>query len=415
MLKIARIWLVAAVLLVGIGGAGEAAPVAGSDTIAISPEVTHVAFGQTFSVDVRIAGPDLVVASDVSIPFDTSYLTGSAVTSGGAFSGYFINGSDLPSGKIQFAGGTFGSVTPPFTHATLTFVATQKLGVTPLAFTLSQTTIESVSGSVMSGAYDGQVTVGPNVSLNRSAATVAGCGSATVDLLLSAVDSAKSADVTLTYDATKLVVVDQDASTPGTQIAALNGFLKPDTVTANLACNALDPLIPACDTPAEVGTLHYAATQAAAPWATGSGAIARITFRPVGNGASALDIKTSQVLNNVGAAVAHTESDSSLQASALGAPSVTTGKISATTARLSWGAVGSAQAYRVYRKTAPYGAAAEPAYAATAALQWDDTGALGSTAQEYYYFVKAACSDGFAPNATSNQAGAFDYGLVKGS
>lgn len=393
------------------------APQAGTDTITISPQTINVAFGQTFTVDVRIEGATPVISCDVAIPFDTTYLTGNSITKSGKLDGYWIDQSDLPNGKILFgAGSSFGNqAVPPFTHATLSFTAGQKLGATHLNFDLANTTIAASSGNVMGGAVNGVVIVGPNVSLSRSADTVAGCTPVTVDIMLNSVTNAKSADVTVRFDPTKLAVVDQDTGTAGTQIAALSTFLKADTVTANTACNALEPSNPACDTQAEAGTIHYAASQAASPWATGSGAIARITFRPVGDGTSALDITGAALANSSGASIAHTETGSSLTATALGAPGISIAAYSASTARLSWGTVSGAQAYRIYRKPAPYTAPAEPATDSTAALYWDDTSALSTAGQQFFYNVKAACTDGSASPAASNQSAAFTFALVKGS
>ena len=86
----------------------------------------------------------------------------------------------------------------------------------------------------------------------------------------------------------------------------------------------------------------------------------------------------------------------------------------ATTARLSWSAIAQAATYRVFRATAPYFAPAEPAFGFTTGLAYEDPTALGSTAQEYFYIVKSACSDGFT-GGDSNRTGAWDYDLIPGS
>lgn len=387
------------------------------DVLAIRSATKTVAMGETFTVDVKIEGTLPVVGGDVQILFDTTYLEGVSVADGGALSDNWLDNSDLANGLIWFSGGVLNSsVTPDFTFATLTFKAKQQLVTTDLTFNLTETHLEGTAGSVLSGALDGQVTVSEaDVSINPAAATVAGCEKVTADLWLNYAANAKSADVTLTFDPALLTVVDEDTGTAGTQIAALSGFLQADTVSANKACNTLDLADPDCDTLAEVGTIHFAASQAAAPWATGSGAIARITFRPVGDGPSTLEITSSTVLNGLDAAITHTETDGSLAATALAAPTAAIAKLSSTTARLSWGTTPLAEAYAIYRQTAPYYTPSGAGDATTAALQWDDTSALGSTAAEYYYYVKAACTDGWTGPGQSGHLGAFDFGLVPGN
>jgi hypothetical protein len=150
----------------------------GMDTIAVRPETKTVAPGETFTLDVKIEGPDLVVGSDVQILFDTQYLEGVSVVNSGVLNSYFIDNSDLPAGKIWFGGGKLTPVAPPFTFATLTFKAKSTVGITNLPFSLAETFVEGMYGSVLGGAIDGEVTVAdPNVSVSLAAAEVTGCGS----------------------------------------------------------------------------------------------------------------------------------------------------------------------------------------------------------------------------------------------
>jgi hypothetical protein len=254
-----------------------------------------------------------------------------------------------------------------------------------------------------------------SVSLVRASPNVQGCALTTVDVWVNNVVAAYGVDVRINYDPTKLMVIDQDQYSYGTQIQPLSGFMKPDFVMRQVACNALDPADPFCDEAAEVGTIWYAFTQVnPTQEVSGSGAIARITFRAVGAGLSPLDFFYSKMSDRNGITIPNTETDSELTAAPLADPVVTIGKLNATTARLSWSGVASAATYRIFRATAPYFTPAEPAFGFTSGFSYEDSNALGSTAQEYFYIVKSACADGYT-SAGSNRTGAWDYDLVPGS
>ncbi len=254
-----------------------------------------------------------------------------------------------------------------------------------------------------------------SVSLARSSPNVQGCQLTTVDVWVNNVVAAYGVDVRISYDPAKLMVIDQDVYSYGTQIQPLNGFMKPDFIMRQVACNALDPADPFCDEAAEVGTIWYAFTQVnPTPEVSGSGAIARITFRAVGAGLSPLDFFYSKMSDRNGVTIPNTETDSELTAAPLADPVVAIRQLDATTARLSWTSVTDASTYRVFRATAPYFTPAEPAFGFTSGLTYEDPNALGSTAQEYFYIVKSACADGYT-SAGSNRTGAWDYDLVPGS
>lgn len=81
-------------------------------------------------------------------------------------------------------------------------------------------------------------------------------------------DGLYGADVRLSFDTTIAQIVDADPNTPDTQIQPLDGFLKPDFVARRVGDNV-------------TGQIWYAANQIyPTPPATGSGALARITFQP---------------------------------------------------------------------------------------------------------------------------------------
>ena len=254
-----------------------------------------------------------------------------------------------------------------------------------------------------------------SVTLVRSSPSVQGCGLTTVDIWLNDVAAAYAADVRVKYDPATLAVVDANPSMDGTQIQPLNGFMKPEFVIRQISCNALDPADPLCDDPAEVGTIWYSFTQLnPTPPVSGSGALARITFRAVGPGLTPLDLTYAKVGDRNGVAIPVTQGDSELTAAPLAAPTVSISKLNDTTARLGWTAIGTAATYRIFRNSAPYFSPAEPAFGFTSGLSFEDTSALGSTAAEYFYIVKSACSDGYA-SAGSNRTGAWDYDLIPGS
>lgn len=254
----------------------------------------------------------------------------------------------------------------------------------------------------------------PGVSLTRSAPTVQGCNFVTVDIWINEVTSLYGADVRIRFDPALVQVVDQESAAAGTQIQPFNDFLKTDWVIRKNACNALDPADELCNDPAEVGTIWYAATALnPTPPVSGSGAIARITFRAVSAGVSPLTITYTKLSDREGVQIENIETDGDLDALPLAAPVVTITKESAEAIHLNWPRVTDAGNYRVYRAVEPYFTPAEPFFGQTTGRIYGDDEALGSTAQEYYYVVRAACPDGF-PGGDSNRTGAFDFDLVAG-
>jgi hypothetical protein len=265
---------------------------------------------------------------------------------------------------------------------------------------------------VQAGAAPDAPDLATTVSLQRSAEAVQGCGTATVDIWINGVTGLYGADVRVRFDPTMLQVVDANASTPFVQIQALGGFLQTNFVIKKLACNALEPTNPDCDEPEEVGMIWYADSQInPTPPVSGSGAIARITFRGLAAGASNLTIIYHKLSNNNGVEIPASASDNTLGAVAPAMTSVNIAWPTATTARLSWDAAAGVANYNIYRDSAPYFTPVAPPFTTTAALSYDDLNALGSTTAEYYYVVRSSCSNGFESLA-SNRTGAFDYDLL---
>lgn len=92
-----------------------------------------------------------------------------------------------------------------------------------------------------------------------------------------------AADVRLAFDPAVIEVVDADSEKDGTQIEPLDGFLSPDWVLRDTADNAN-------------GTAWYAATQMnpSRP-VTGTGDLARITFRGLKRGTSGVTVQYRKI------------------------------------------------------------------------------------------------------------------------
>jgi len=250
------------------------------------------------------------------------------------------------------------------------------------------------------------------VTLKAASPTVVGCAAVRVEIWVNDVANLYAADVHVLFDPALLQVVDADAAAPGTQIEPVYSFLNPGFIIKRVACNAADPGNPDCPVG---GKVWYSATQLNPTLpANGSGPIAAFTLVGRAEGLSTLDISYQKLSSPTGQEVPASEVDSSIAVAPPAPPQVTITKVGSTTARLAWPAVLGTAEYRIYRASLPYFAPAEPPYHTTAALFYDDTGALGSDAVEYYYFVKAACSSGFT-SPVSIHTGAFDFALVRGS
>jgi hypothetical protein len=217
-------------------------------------------------------------------------------------------------------------------------------------------------------------------------------------------------DVKVTFDPSVLQVVDADPGATGVQITPLSGFLKPDFVVKKIACNSASATDPDCAT---AGRIWYAATQTlpSAP-ANGSGALAAIDFVGASAGLSSLQIVYSEPVDSQGNLIPATTTNAQLAANPPAAPAVTVSLPSPTTPRLSWAAIPGAGTYRVYRNAAPYFSPAEPPYASTAQLFYEDSGAAGDPQTHHFYVVKSVCGNGLASSG-SNRTGEFEYGLIK--
>lgn len=122
----------------------------------------------------------------------------------------------------------------------------------------------------------------------------------TVDIYIQDVTALYGADVRLSFDAARMQVVDADPNIPGTQIQPLYDFMTPGFVIKKEANNS-------------AGTIWYAATQLnPSPPVSGSGPLARITFRAVASGSFPLPVTSAQLSAAGGIPIAVTTMDCSV-------------------------------------------------------------------------------------------------------
>jgi hypothetical protein len=127
------------------------------------------------------------------------------------------------------------------------------------------------------GMDDALVRCEPAVALGPATATLA------VDIYVEDVVDLYGADIRLLFDTTYAQVVDADPFAPGVQIQPLAGFLSPDFVIRREADNS-------------TGLIWYAVTQInPSPPASGSGALARVTFQPQSTAAFTMPVTNHQL------------------------------------------------------------------------------------------------------------------------
>lgn len=119
-----------------------------------------------------------------------------------------------------------------------------------------------------------------------------------VDIYVQDVSGLYSADLLLLFDPAILQVVDMDAGVAGVQIEPRDELLKPDFVIKRKACNVADPGDMECSV---AGRIWYSAAQTnPTPPATGSGALASVTFRAVASGTSSLTMQGGNLYGDGG-------------------------------------------------------------------------------------------------------------------
>ena len=227
---------------------------------------------------------------------------------------------------------------------------------------------------------------GTTITLSPSSGTITACATIQVDIWVNDVVDLYAGDFQLTFDPTKLEVVDAIPG-PGVQIEPLDGFLWPDWVLRNTVDNG-------------AGTIWYAASHfnPRGP-VSGSGAVARITLRALGGGTPVLGwydtLSATKLSTREGVEIPATPVAQSLTTVPPPEPTLSIAKLTTTTARLSWTGVTGIAEYHLYRDTAPYFTPGGTPYQTRTGLSYDDAGALGNPATNYYYVVRSSCDNGF--------------------
>jgi hypothetical protein len=139
---------------------------------------------------------------------------------------------------------------------------------------------------------------GAQIWLDPATLDLAPGGVGTLDIRVENVTQLAGAEVNLTFDSALLEVMDADPSTEGTQIAH-GDFLSPDFVVQNAA----DPAI---------GTVGYAiACMPLDKAVSGSGVLARITFRALAEGETLVTVRSALLADKQRQPIA-VETDSSV-------------------------------------------------------------------------------------------------------
>lgn len=251
----------------------------------------------------------------------------------------------------------------------------------------------------------GAAPMATTMTLSPSNATIHACEVIEVEVWVNDVNDLYGAEVHLTFDPAIIEVIDVDGAAPGVQVA--NGGLLQEPIFA--AINQADN---------SAGTIRFAATQLypTAP-ASGSGALIVITLRAKSEGVSDLAFTFSRLATrDTDELPVSLTTDGDVTTIPPASPTLSIGKLSPTTARLSWSAVTGVFGFDLFRDPAPYFTPSGTPFQSIAdpLLSYDDGTALGNVATNYYYVGKAVCENGFA-SAAANRVGEFDYALFPGS
>jgi hypothetical protein len=148
---------------------------------------------------------------------------------------------------------------------------------------------------------------GPTINIDPASAQVAIDGTVDVNVVIADVTGLYSASVDLTFDQTKLEVVDADPGRAGVQIftGTFPGPSEgPSDVTSNVADNT-------------AGTISYDVTLLNdAPAVSGSGTLATIRFRGTASGTSPIALGTANLWDGSNQPIANTVADGQVQVAA---------------------------------------------------------------------------------------------------
>lgn len=234
-------------------------------------------------------------------------------------------------------------------------------------------------------------------SLTPDPLTIVGCEVVPVTVRINDVTNLYGADVLLTFDPNVLEVVDADGNSGnGIQVENAGMLSERIWVARNEADNT-------------AGTARYVVTLLnPAPPVTGSGDFIRIYFRAKAAGTSTLHFSYTKLAAPGGVELPSTATDGSAITTAPNAATVTISRLNSTTARLSWPTVAGVDGYHIYSDTIPYFTPTGAPIATVTAGPYDDVGALGNIATNYFYVIRSACTNGFE-SVNSNRVGEFDY------
>ena len=387
----------------------------GATTITLQPSTATIQGCETIQVEIWINDVADLYGADVRLSFDPAVLevvdadadplNGVQVENGGFLVPPLytvLNEADNTAGTIKYAATQLNPTPAANGSGVLAIIRfkAKATGSSDLHFTYTK--LANRDGTEISATpTDGSITAIATISI-AGASTIQGCETSQVEIWINNVADLYGADVRLSFDPAVLEVVDADAGEPGIQIEN-GGFLVPPLYTAlNEADNA-------------AGTIKYAATQLnPTPPANGCGILAIVTFRAKTAGSSDLDFTYTKLADRDGNTLPATPADGSVSTVAPSTPTLSIARLNSTTARLSWTASAGVAEYRLYRDTTPYFTPTDTPHHATSNLSYDDAGALGNTATNYYYVIKSACDHGFK-SAASNRVGEYDYALASAS
>ncbi len=149
------------------------------------------------------------------------------------------------------------------------------------------------------------------VALSPAAGSVAVGQTLVVNVTVTDVTNLFGAEFHLTFDASRLEVVDADAGTDGLQIG-LGSFLSPDFVAQNVANNAL-------------GTVDFGVSQMSPHGpVSGTGVLASITFKGKASGTAAVNFASVLLADASGTQIAATSANGTVTVTGEGTPEPTT-------------------------------------------------------------------------------------------
>ena len=184
---------------------------------------------------------------------------------------------------------------------------------------LARLSLQIVTLVVLLGASFAPVmAASPVVGVNPAAGAVAVGQTLVVNVTVADVTALFGAEFHLTFDASRLEVVDADAATEGLQVA-LGSFLSNDFVAQNTASNT-------------AGTVDFGVSQMSPHGpVSGSGILASITFKGKAAGAAALGFSSVLLADSSGTQIAATAQNGSVAVSGGATPAPTTAAPTATT------------------------------------------------------------------------------------